>query len=89
MKPRRTHSSNAVYEYEGGTEDNSLWVEKVETEDDFVLIRSVWEPTKEERALIATGMNIELTVMGAQPPVSMRITDVPLGKAPDADAPQG
>jgi hypothetical protein len=80
MKPRRTHSSNQVFRLEGGTEDNDLWVRR-DIEDGEPTITSVWEPTAEERAAIAAGANIELTVWGmGTPPVALRPTDEPLGK---------
>lgn len=84
MKPRRTHDSNQVYRLAGGTEDNDLWVmETFDSERPQVpVILSVWEPTDEERARIAAGDNIELAVWGGQPPVSLQVTDIPLGKAP-------
>lgn len=36
---------------------------------------STWEPTPEERRLIAKGANIELTCVGVQPPVAMDVAD--------------
>lgn len=83
MIPRRTHHSNAVYELEGGNEDNSLWVYQSPVGN---WVSSVWEPTTAERRAIAEGQNIELTVYGGQPPVSMGVTNVPLGKVPTTDA---
>lgn len=80
MKPRRTHSSNRVYELEGGTEDNSLWVHVDPVQ---ATVSSVWELTADERALIAAGGQVQLTVWGGQPPVAMRVVDVPLGKPPN------
>lgn len=82
MNPRRTHESNCVYELAGGTEDNSLWVRVDQNEG---TVSSVWELNEEERLAIAEGaFNIQLTIYGGQPPVAMKITNVPLGKAPDA-----
>jgi hypothetical protein len=77
MRGRRTHTSNKVYSLPGGTEDNNLWVRQTEQ-----YIASVWEPTPAERKLLAEGHNIELKVYGqGLPPMSMTVTDVPLGKS--------
>lgn len=85
MKARRSHVANAVFVLEGGNEDNDLWVEKAVTQDQQPCIASVWEPTPEERQAIAAGQNIELIVFGTmQPPVAMQVTDVKLGKPPEA-----
>jgi hypothetical protein len=90
MKPRRTHSSNAVLKLPGGTEDNDLWIEATHNSEDPAepVLVSVWELAPEERELIAAGANIELAVHGsAHPPVAMGVTDIPLGKPPDDGAP--
>jgi hypothetical protein len=80
LKPRRTHFSNKVFRLVGGTEDNDLWVEKT-TSDDGPCIRSVWEPTDDERRRIAAGENIYLVVWGdGTPPVALGVTDDALGK---------
>lgn len=79
MKPRRTHTSNQVYRLAGGNEDNDLWVHIDEAQS---TVSSVWELTAEDRALIAAGANVQLTVWGGQPPVAMRVVDTPLGKPP-------
>lgn len=79
MKPRRTHLSNSVFALAGGTEDNDLWTQ---VDAAAQTVSSVWVPTDEERRAIAAGQNIELTIYGGQPPVSMRIVDTPLGKPP-------
>ena len=79
MKPRRTHTSNQVYVLDGGNEDNDLWVH-IDPENGTV--SSVWELTDEERAAIADGFNVQLTVWGGQPPVAMRLVNTPLGKPP-------
>lgn len=82
MKPRRTHHSNGVFRLSGGTEDNDLWVEKTDS-DNGACIRSVWEPTAEERGRIAAGENVYMVVWGDwHPPVAMGVTDDPLGAAP-------
>lgn len=87
MKPRRTHDSNTVFHLAGGTEDNDLWLRRDVTTDQEAVLVSVWEPSDVERKRIAAGENIELTVWGhGTPPVKLGVTDVPLGKPPDADA---
>lgn len=86
MKARRTHRSTTVFRLPGGTEDNDLWVEPMAAEDGSPVLGSTWEPTAEERQAIADGANIELLVWGeGTPPVCVRTTDVPLGKAPGVD----
>lgn len=82
MWPRRTHASNRVYRLAGGNEDNDLWVHETADDQDTTVISSVWVPTDEQRERIANGENIELAVWGGQPPVSLGVTDVPIGKAP-------
>lgn len=87
MKPRRTHHSNQVFRLPGGTEDNDLWVERTTSEADPCL-RSVWEPTDDERRRIAAGENVYLVVWGTgTPPVAMGVTDDPLGAPPPREAP--
>lgn len=84
MKPRRTHESTQCLDLAEGNEDNSLWV-RVESYEDcgHVCVSSVWEPTEEERAAIADGQNIKLTVWGTtHPPVNVGVTDVGIGKPP-------
>lgn len=77
MRPRRTPGSNAVFYLVGGTEDNDLWVRQ-----NHATITSVWELDETDRAAIAAGENIELTVWGAgTPPIALRTTDEPLGAA--------
>lgn len=81
MRPRRTHSSNRVFTLPGGTEDNDLWIEQTPPPDPVMV--SVWEPTAEERALIAVGQNIEVAIHGnMHPPLQLGVTSVPIGKAP-------
>lgn len=92
MKGRRTHESNFCYRLEGGNEDNDLWVrvhepETINSDESRQFygdraVSSVWELTDDERAQVADGANIELTVWGGQPPVSMAVTTVALGKPP-------
>jgi hypothetical protein len=75
VKPRRTPSSNFVFRLPGGTEDSDLWCEQLE-ENGKPIVRSVWEPSKKERAAIAAGDNIELMVWGeGTPPVMLGVTD--------------
>jgi hypothetical protein len=83
MKPRRTYFSERVLGLPGGNEDNDLWVDLTADEDDNPVIRSVWEPTLEEREKIAAGQNVYLLVWGTMhPPVAIGVTQVPLGKRP-------
>jgi hypothetical protein len=80
VKPRRTPTSNFVFRLEGGTEDNDLWVRR-DVEDGIPTINSVWVPSDEERAAIAAGANLELTVWGqGTPPVALRTTDEQPGR---------
>lgn len=83
MKPRRTHMSNFVYRLAGGTEDNDLWSH---IDQDAGTVSSVWELDEHERAAIAAGANIQLTVWGGQPPVALQTVTTPLGKAPEEHA---
>ena len=84
MRPRRFHGANKVFSLDGGNEDHDLWVQLHQVEDEVLgtrdAVASVWEPTEEERAAIAAGANIQLTVIGGQPPVMLDATTVPLGK---------
>lgn len=71
MKPRRIAASNKVYRLQGGTEDNDLWVEQDVAEQ---TITSTWELDEDERAAIAAGGTIDLTVWGAgTPPVALKV----------------
>jgi hypothetical protein len=84
MKPRRTHFTDRVFGLPGGTEDNDLWVYDLEDNDGNHLICSVWEPSPEERAAIASGENVRLIIWGrGLPPIAMDTTDEPLGKRPE------
>ena len=87
MRARRTHFTNRVLRLPGGTEDSDLWVYDAENESGTATaICSVWEPTTAERIKIAAGENIRLCIHGSlHPPVSIDITDEPLGKYPSAD----
>jgi hypothetical protein len=86
VRPRRTHSSNCVFRLPGGTEDNDLWIERMDSSNGPAL-RSVWEPTEDERRRIAAGENVYLVVWGTgTPPVALGVINQPLGKAPpDSD----
>lgn len=84
MRSRKTPSSNFVYSLEGGTEDNDLHCHRTTVGNyysgdpqhpDTLVIVSVWEPSQEERALIAGGANVELAIVGRQPPVSLNVTE--------------
>jgi hypothetical protein len=83
--PRRFQGALAVWELEGGNEDNSLWAMNHEVNDSILgpmlAVTSVFVPTDEQRHAIANGENIALTVLGGQPPVMVRLTDVPIGKS--------
>lgn len=84
MKPRRTRFTDRVFRLPGGTEDNDLWVYDLEDNDGNHLICSVWEPSPEERAAIASGENVRLIIWGrGLPPIAMDTTDEPLGKRPE------
>lgn len=81
MKPRRTALSTTVFHLPGGTEDNDLWATEYEGEAGGRAIGSTWELTPEERVQVAEGANIELVVFGGgQPPVTLRVTEIPLGR---------
>lgn len=83
MRPRRTHLTDHVLSLPGGTEDSDLWVYELEDTDGMTMICSVWEPTPQERVKIAAGENIRLCIWGIRhPPVTIDLTDEPLGKSP-------
>lgn len=83
MKPRRTVESTGVLTLPGGNEDNDLWYESARTEHGGHVFDTVWEISLEERAAIADGANVRLSVYGTQhPPVAMGITTVQLGRGP-------
>jgi hypothetical protein len=85
MRARRTHFTNRVLTHPSGNEDNDLWVYMLEDPDETTTICSVWEPTPQERVLIASGQNIRLCLRGSRhPPVSMDVVDEPLGKPPES-----
>lgn len=87
LNPRRFHSANKVWRLAGGTEDNDLWALNHEVNDGVLgevpAVTSVFVPTDEQRTAIAGGENIALTVIGVQPPVMVRLTREPLGRAPE------
>lgn len=87
MQARKTPSSNSTYRLAGGTEDNDLPTRVGVVGDEHVevplndpglgmpYVASVWEPDQDERAALATGLaNIELVILGEQPPVIVRTT---------------
>ena len=80
INPRRFKSANKVWRLVGGNEDNDLWALNEEDPHYGVTVTSVFVPTERQRQQIADGANIALTVLGAQPPVMVRLTDEPLGK---------
>lgn len=74
MQPRKTPTSNHVFELPGGNEDNYLYVEAQLDELGNPLVVSVWEPTDEERAALAAGGTVELCVWGTgTPPVLITV----------------
>lgn len=87
LRPRRFHSANKVFSLPGGTEDNDLWVRLHKIDDEIIgeclAMTSVFEITDEDRALIAGGANVALTLLGTQPPVMVRLTDESLGRDTD------
>lgn len=86
MRPRRTRHSNTVFRLPGGNEDNDLWVEATASSEGPCL-RSVWEPTADERSRIAAGENVYLVVWGTgTPPVALGVTDEVLGKPPPQES---
>lgn len=93
MRARKTPSSNGVYHLDGGTEENDLHVRTgdalgaVPTDDPcygMPYVASVWVPDDAERAALATGSNLELTIVGSGvPPLMLLVTDEqPVGEAP-------
>jgi hypothetical protein len=84
LHPRRFHSARTVWRLEGGNEDNDLWALNHETGFGQG-VSSVFVPTDAQRQMIADGYNICLTVIGGQPPVLLRLTDEPIGKAPQPE----
>lgn len=74
MKPRRTKTTDVCLELAGGNEDNYLWAERTTGEDGRPMIVTFWEPTDEERRVIAEGGKIVLFVQGRiHPPVAMSV----------------
>lgn len=84
LRPRRFHSANKVWRLAGGTEDNDLWALNHEVDDEVLgqvpAVTSVFVPDDQQRQAIAEGANVALTVIGAQPPVMVRLTDEAIGK---------
>ena len=75
MKPVATVNSTTIHQLVGGTRENDLPSEVRTDSDGSLTVTSVWEPTEEERDLIAEGYNIRLVVWGGQPPVALSVTD--------------
>lgn len=70
MKPVRTPDSNALFTLPGGNEDNYLYAEQTVGGE----IHSVWELHPAERAMLAGGGRVRLTIFGALvPPVLLTI----------------
>lgn len=69
MKPVRTGASNRVYR--GPNEDvGDLWCYIPRRGE----VRSVWEPTDEERELLAAGGRVELALYAEPiPPISLAV----------------
>lgn len=86
MKPRRTVHSNFVFHLAGGNEDNDLWAEVTQDPDEHTVIRSVWQPSDDERQAIAEGANVELLVWGkSHPAVAVGVNSEALGRPRPAD----
>lgn len=84
MRSRRTVNTDHVFRLPDGTEDNDLFVYRVEDDSGHSIIASVWVPTDKEREAIANGENIRLLVWGTgHPPVAMDLTDEQLGRPRD------
>ncbi len=81
MKPIKTAAANFVYKGDGGqvVDLPTERVAHVNTENEvaYVVNYSVWEPTKEERWMIAEGYNLRLGVFFAEPlpPCSITVTE--------------
>lgn len=74
VRPKKTPSTNHVFELPGGNEDNSLFVEAHLDEQGEPVMTSVWELTERERAMVAEGGTIELHVWGrGTPPIAMSV----------------
>jgi hypothetical protein len=73
MEPVKTEG--ATFVYRGPTEGiGDLWVRREQEEGGYPVIYSVWEPTEEERKLLAEGGRVELGIVGEPiPPVSMAV----------------
>ena len=73
MRPRKTPTTNSVFELAGGNEDNTLFVEALAIDGQPVMV-SVWDLTNEEREAIASNGMVELIVWGTQhPPVGLGV----------------
>lgn len=87
MRPRRTPSSNHVFRLAGGTEDNDLPVRLEGMTGDDARVVAVFEPEPGERAAIASGANVELTLWGrGVPPMALGVTrEQPMSRPQRAD----
>lgn len=71
MNPIQTADTNTVFTLPGGTEENNLPLNKT-IRDGYNVNISTWQPSDDERAILADGGNVELMVYGiAHPPVSI------------------
>jgi hypothetical protein len=73
MRPVRTERSNKVFTAPAGQEYEVRDLHVEVDLDEPRWVKSVWEPTPEEREQIANGANIALFCHG-QPPVSLEVT---------------
>lgn len=69
MKPIKPSNSNFTYTAPPGMDNCEDLHVYVQHHDGCRIISSVWEPSPEERALIARGGNIQLNVFGEGHPV--------------------
>lgn len=69
MKPIKPSNSNFTYTAPLGMDNCEDLHVHVQHQDGYRIISSVWEPSPEERALIARGGNIQLNVFGDSHPV--------------------
>jgi len=78
VKPIKTARSNHNFGPPAGHEGSigDLPCQRL-TEENIPWIRSVWQPSEDERRAIADGANIELDVawIGGFPPVSLNVSD--------------
>ena len=80
MRPIRTPDTDLVFKLRGGTEENDLPAERVETPEGpgAAAVVTVWDLDSEERAAVAAGAMIRLTIFdGLIPPVALGVEDRP------------